>query len=217
MLIESLRDAHKNIKSNDDFLKNFNLTYTIRDFRGNEVALALNGLTERLTLEKIPEFISSANQYRINELKMPLENIRRGLMDNLGITSFPPLMQWHVLEFATCGDQVISVDVLKKITSFWGIPQKQQEYFWRVVEEFTPEQRVMLLKFWTSRTRLPPNAFKLEDDFLIVDQSVSYGDDSCPTASTCFNKLHWSNFSSYDKAYQLIKVAIEYTGTFENS
>ena len=153
-----------------------------------------------------------ALEYRLNEMKANLKEMRRGLWDNLGFKA-PKTIDWKTLEFAACGEQELSVEIIKKVTNVDKVPIESLNIFWRILEEFTPKERSSLLKFATGRTRLPP---EFNGSAFLHLAPADYVD-TLPTSSTCFHRLNLPKYSSYETAYKLFKIAIEYTGSFENN
>lgn len=76
---------------------------------------------------------------------------------------------------------------------------EQYEWFWRVVDEITPKQRSLLLKFVTSLIALPIGGFAALD----YQPTVLFNDepkklDYLPKSSTCFNQIRLYPVSSYN-------------------
>jgi hypothetical protein len=95
------------------------------------------------------------------------------------------------------------------------ISSEQAAIFWRVVERFTTEERAALLKFATGTPRLPPRA--VEQRLICLKLDSRAGTDLLPTSSTCFFQLHLPTYRTFESAYQKIRVAVLYAGTFENA
>ncbi|EAY10784.1 hypothetical protein TVAG_121880 [Trichomonas vaginalis G3] len=209
--IDSFKEAMKEGMTDEEFKARLNHKFVIQDARGNEMPLIQRGRTEFITASNCAQFISLANEFRINELKASLNAIRDGLWENIGID---PLLNldWSTLEYAACGEREITYEALRKVTKFENLDNTQQDIFLKVCEMMTSEQRSLLLKFSTGRIRLPPNCGD-DEKFLKVDRAE--GIDRMPTSSTCFHQFHMPRYSSYQKAFKLITLAIEYTGSFE--
>ncbi len=85
------------------------------------------------------------------------------------------LFTWEEVESRSCGDKILSIEKLKKITNYCvrlfrlisiqGCPEdhEQIKQFWKVFESFTDEERTMYLKFVWGRTRLPYDIEDLND------------------------------------------------------
>lgn len=209
--ITSLQDALKSDMSEEEFSSRFKMKFVVNDSTGKEVPLTQRGKTESVTMSNCGLYISLANNFRINEMKENLSSMRKGLWENFNFDP-PPTLDAMTLEFACCGQKEITVEILKRVTEFRGIREERQAMFWRVVEEFTPAERSLLLKFSTARVNIPPQI--TEDTILLyIDDANSVN--TCPMSSTCFHKLHLPDYTSFENAYKLIKMAIECTGTFE--
>ena len=190
----------------DDF--DSNMTFVEKDFQGNEKQLKPG----KLTYESRNEFIELSNQFRISEIQNNLKVIRDGFYENIDV-KLPYYVTPRLLEFSVCGTQKISYDTLTKMIKFDGVKFAQRKIFLDVIKAFTSEERSKLLKFVTGRVRLP---IILTSDFLFTVDYL-YGDnDGLPKASACLRQFHLPSYSNFETAYKMIKVAIEFAGTFEN-
>jgi hypothetical protein len=212
MLIQSLLEAISSNISEAEFAARFQLMFVITDLAGEEHPLTQRGKRERVTLANCQNFISLANDFRLSELRSSLEEMRMGLWTNLG---FAPIkgLDWRILEFSACGEKDIDLELLKQVTRSYFNPVKV-ELFWKSVEALTPDERAGLLKFATGRTKLPPKIGHGQV-YLRIDDSEMV--DVLPGASTYSHELDWPSYTSYTKALHMLRVAISYTGTFENS
>jgi E3 ubiquitin-protein ligase HUWE1 len=210
VLVRSLEEGAATLDSRQ-FGAKFDLGFVAVGCAGKEIALTPRGRAEKVTLQNYAEFIALANEFRIRELSKNLEQMREGLWENLGI-AFGRVVDWQTLEFAACGDQEISTAALVRVTRFQGVPLNQIALFWEVVKSFTAQEVFGLLKFATGRMRLPPSV-RDGDVFLKVDGLD--GVDRLPRATTCTQTLHYPTYSSFEKARQMMLVAITFTGSFE--
>ena len=202
----------------------FNLRFVVQTSTGSEALLTQRGFDEMVTLSNVESYIAMATEFRLNEMKEYLDAMSHGLWENLDMKP-PKYLDWQTLEYAACGEKEIPISSLKKMVTFIEVPDDQQEIFWDVLEHFTVEQRSLFLKFSTGRVKLPnqtsssgasasSNGNPSQESFLTVE--FTFGEvDKMPTASTCFNQLHIPRYTSFEKAYRLMSLAIEYTGTFE--
>jgi ubiquitin-protein ligase E3 C len=85
----------------------------------------------------------------------------------------------------------VDLDDLRRNALYGGLYNEHEptmQAFWRVVNNFTQEERRGLLRFVTSCSRPPLLGFKgLKPKFTITD--AGRDEDRLPTASTCFNLL----------------------------
>jgi hypothetical protein len=210
-LVTSLKQAMKATPNPAAAVERFNLRFVIQNSAGNEVLLTPKGFEQLVTIDNCDQFIALAIEFRLNEMRPYLDDIANGLWENFKMVP-PSYLDWTTLEYAACGERGVPVAMLRKMTTFFEVPDDQQAIFWNVVEHFTHEQRSLLLKFVTGRPRLP--VYPIEGPLLKVD--FTFGDnDRMPTASTCFGRLHLPRYSSVEKARKLIMLAVEETGTFE--
>jgi hypothetical protein len=212
-LIQSLQETMQSGMTEGEFANRFQLKFVITDSAGNDVQLTQRGRSEAVTLVNCGQFISLANQFRLNELVQSLDSIRHGLWTNFNFEA-PKNLEWRVLEFCACGSKDIDVEVLKSVTQFRLIVDAGARIamFWTVIHALTFEERTALLKFATGRARLPP-MLESGEDYLVVDEGWTF--DKLPQSSTCFHQLHLPIYTSYAKALQSIRVAVSFTGTFE--
>ena len=219
---------HKKFTSNstsaEAAIDRFNLRFVVQTSTGAEALLTQRGFDETVTLSNVESYIAMATEFRLNEMKEYLDAMSNGLWENLDMKP-PKYLDWQTLEYAACGEKEIPISALKKLVTFIEVPDDQQEIFWNVLEHFTVEQRSLLLKFSTGRVKLPNQTSSSsssnsggsngsQESFLTVE--FTFGEvDKMPTASTCFNQLHIPRYTSFEKAYRLMSLAIEYTGTFE--
>jgi hypothetical protein len=209
-LVETLRDAQTTLEERE-FAARFSLFFVITNAMGNEVPLTPRGAGEPVTLANCGAFITMANEYRLKEIRGPLEKMKDGLWENLRMSPSYSV-DWETLEFAACGEPQISIEALRKGTRFERISEPQTAMFWKVVESLTTVEISGLLKFATGRIRLPPTLGD-GDVFLRVDSLD--GIDRLPKATTCSQTLHYPTYSSFEKARQLLLVAINFAGSFE--
>jgi len=106
--------------------------------------------------------------------------------------------------------------------------QPVMEWFWEVIEEFTPEQQRKFLKFMTSCSRQPLLGFsslepppcvqqiRLPDDlFEERDMSLAMKNAPLPTSSTCMNLLKLPNYRNKELLKKKLLDAIESGAGFE--
>lgn len=156
-------------------------------------------------------YVNECIRYRIDSILPMLKEIRNGFTANVGF-EFNPILSGPLLSHLAQGSDIITVEQLKFLTvplDFDGEGEMQYiDRFWRVVERFTSLQRHHMLRFITTLTRIPITT-KSQFGIKIDKFSTSHPDTIMPTASTCFNKLHWPCYSNDDIAYEKFSFAIE--------
>ncbi|OHS94828.1 hypothetical protein TRFO_38969 [Tritrichomonas foetus] len=208
-LITSLQQAIDSKISEENFAQTFNLRPVYIDSRGTEHNIRQ---LQRITTENCARYIALCHEARISELKRPLDSIKRGFWENIK-TTIPSYVTPDLLEHLACGDKVIDVRQLQQITNL-SISKPQRQLFWESISRMSNEQRKQLLQFSTGSMILPTN---LKKTYLTVDRAPGDIDTRLPTSSTCFCRLHMPEYSSTEKMFHALILAIENTGTFENS
>lgn len=91
----------------------------------------------------------------------------------------------------------ISVDDWKACTEYNGFKENdpQINWFWKIVGEMSPEQRKVLLFFWTSVKYLPIEGFRGLASKLYIYKSLE-PENRLPSSHTCFYRLCFPPYSS---------------------
>jgi hypothetical protein len=91
---------------------------------------------------------------------------------------------------------------------------EQYEWFWRAVDEITPEQRTALLKYVTALVALPIGGFRalsFQPSVLIIEEPKKT--DRLPCSSTCFNQIRIYPITTYNRMKEVLILAGEYGST----
>jgi hypothetical protein len=84
---------------------------------GSEVELCKNGKTKIVTKENLNEYIELIKEKRFNESNSQFKAIVEGI-DFVIPLDMLKLLTWEELETRACGDKVIEIEKLKKITEY---------------------------------------------------------------------------------------------------
>ena len=197
----------------DEEFENSMSSVTVMNLRGGQITF--DGRSQfgrnlgRLQRSNCERFVAVCNEFRLNELTIPLEKIRTGFWSNLDFNP-PPFATPALIEYLACGERTISVNDLMRVTDFRGVQLLQKRYFWEMIQRMTNDERRKLLHFATGLTSISQRG-------LVVDSFGSGVDRHLPTASTCFFSLHLPSFSSAERMYRAFQIVINETGSFENS
>ncbi|KAJ1960155.1 Ubiquitin-protein ligase E3C, partial [Dimargaris xerosporica] len=113
----------------------------------------------------------------------------------------------------------IDVDDLQQNTRYIGHYSAQHpviERFWRVVRQFSEEEKRLLLKFVTSCSRPPLLGFKELHPSVAIQSSGSESD-RLPSASTCLNLLKLPEFPTDDLMKSKLLYAVKAEAGFDLS
>lgn len=185
------------------------LTFTTIDTHGDSMELFPGGAGLRVTVERLSEYMQMSKKYRLREMKQQLDWLKEGIT-----YFFPPdalflLSPWE-LELIVCGDNQIPVSELKKHCRF-DSKDKSSKMLWRVLESFSPEERMLFIKFATGRMGLPPPGSKWHSDLNIFWVQSNVKDDAAmplPTATTCSSSIKIPKYSTEEWMAKKIRAAI---------
>ena len=120
---------------------------------------------------------------------LQVDAIRRGLARVIP-PSLLSLLGWRELEVHVCGRPVIDVALLKANTSYSGCSASDPHiaYFWEAMEEFTPKERAMYLRFVWGRSRLPLTSAGFRKKHTIERLRTPTPDQALPIAHTWYVK-----------------------------
>jgi hypothetical protein len=157
-------------------------------------------------------------QFRIGQIRPSLKTIRKAFRENVGFKRHP-LLTGSLLARMAQGSSVVTAGQLKSITvyaDYDGPTDPSIARFWRAVDRLNSEQMKLLMKFITTLTRLPNPTINPEFRIHIDKMTSRAPDQSLPTASTCFNRLHLPMYTDDEICYQKLLYAIQFCQTMEN-
>lgn len=177
------------------------LTYTAVLSNGLIHHLTSSGEDQLVTFEDRFHYIKLLQNVRMNESKLQIEAIRRGLLKVVP-QSLMDLLTWQELELKICGSPTINVEDLRKTTFCEDLAETDSrvKFFWKAMENFTNEDRSRFLRFVTGRRRLPAPMS------LCASKSTSPLD-SLPEAATCSSTLFLPPYSSHKVAEEKLRYA----------
>jgi hypothetical protein len=173
------------------------------------------GVVKGIELE---QYFDECIQFRIMSVRPFLSIIRKAFRENIGFKKHP-LLTGALLSRMAQGSSVITAMQLKSITVYADYDGPSDQYitrFWRAVDRFNSEQTKLLMKFITTLTRLPNPSINPEFKIQIDRMNARSPDQSLPTASTCFNRLHLPMYTDDEICYQKLLYAIQFCQTMEN-
>lgn len=185
------------------------LTFTVKDTHGDNVELFPGGSGVRVTQERLTEYAAMCKKFRLREMKLQLDWMKEGIS-----YFFPPdalflLSPWE-LELIVCGDNTIPIAELKKHCRF-DANDRSSKMLWQVLETFSPEERMLFIKFATGRMGLPPPGSKWHSDLTITWVQSNVKDDAMmplPTAATCSSTIRIPRYSTEEWMGKKIRAAI---------
>jgi hypothetical protein len=177
---------------------------------GRVVQLARGG-KRTLTRANAAEFAAVVYDYHLSEFNRQCSAIAAGLATQIPIEPLR-LFTSTELELLVVGKQDIDLKLLKSMTTYvHPYTQRSQpiKLFWKMMEEFTMEERSLMINFTWSRHRIPlkkedfPCKFKIEHA-----QSACVPDQDLPRAHTCFFQLDLPAYTTYEACRERCLYAI---------
>eukprot|EP00817_Percolomonadidae_sp_ATCC50343_P004585 CAMPEP_0117432450 /NCGR_PEP_ID=MMETSP0758-20121206/11934_1 /TAXON_ID=63605 /ORGANISM="Percolomonas cosmopolitus, Strain AE-1 (ATCC 50343)" /LENGTH=1620 /DNA_ID=CAMNT_0005222371 /DNA_START=1141 /DNA_END=6003 /DNA_ORIENTATION=+ len=171
--------------------------FTTQSTAGYMIPLCEDGENRKVTFANREEYCNLVEEFRIKECDSMIQSIREGL-HSLVHPRYFSLFSWSEIEHLCTGSPDIDLDVLKKHTVYEGYNAKSREikYFWKVLEEFTKEQRSMYLRFVWGRSRLPIDESAYTHPMKIQKLSRKNPDQVLPLSHTCFFSIELPPYSS---------------------
>ena len=134
----------------------------------------------------------------------------RGLSRFIDPMTLTELFDIEELPTLIAGQQALNYDELKKGSRYGGgfnLEHRMIKWFWElVIEEWSDEQRRLLLQFSTGTDRAPVNGL-MSLKFAIVKEG-GCDDKRLPSSHTCFNALHMPEYTSKAVLQRNLEVAI---------
>ncbi|KAJ2948122.1 hypothetical protein O0L34_g9921 [Tuta absoluta] len=172
-----------------------------------------------VTAENRIEYIHLVADYKLNrQIRAQCNAFKRGLMSVVN-GEWLRMFSCRELQLLISGSEVpIDIEDLKRNIQYAGgftAEHPTIQLFWKVVENFTDQQKRQLLKFVTSCSRPPLLGFKdLQPQFCIQSAGAA---DRLPSSSTCMNLLKLPEFDSEEILAERLLYAIQAGAGFELS
>ncbi|XP_063777972.1 ubiquitin-protein ligase E3C [Pseudophryne corroboree] len=219
-------EMYKNLlflKSYEGDVEELGLNFTVVNNDLGEaqvVELKLGGKDIPVTSSNRIAYIHLVADYRLNkQIRQHCLAFRQGLANVVNLECLRMFDQQEIQVLISGAQVPICLDDLKSFTNYSGgytADHAVIKIFWRVVENFTDEEKRKLLKFVTSCSRPPLLGFKeLYPAFCIHNGGSDL--ERLPTASTCMNLLKLPEFYDENLMRSKLLYAIECAAGFELS
>jgi ubiquitin-protein ligase E3 C len=197
------------LKSYEGDMEDLSLSFSldINAFGENKVVdLVKGGRSIPVTKENRMKYVYLVANYKLNmQIARPCRYFFKGLSDLIN-PEWLLMFSENELQVLIGGEQApIDVEQMAKYVTYDSVYDKDNptiQFFWEAVNDFSFEERALLLKFITSTPRAPLLGFgELQPPICI--RFSSQDQSRLPTASTCVNLLKLP-------AYQTRKLLKEY-------
>ena len=196
--------------NNNEFQQMYMLNFTTQTTLGNTVELIAGGSTIPVTYERRLEYINKCKKFRVKEFNEQLEALRSGFQVFFPAPASSILAPWE-LELIICGDNNCPIDEMKRICSY-PVNDPTSTMLWDVLESFTPEERMLFIKFSCGRMGLPGPGSRWVTPIHIQFRLSDAPDPEkpLPTATTCNSTVVIPRYSSVEVMAKKIRTAITF-------
>ncbi|KAK6326526.1 hypothetical protein J4Q44_G00021710 [Coregonus suidteri] len=180
-----------------------------------EVPLKPGGTSIIVTQDNKAEYVQLVTELRMTRAIQPQINAFLHGFHTFIPPSLIQLFDEYELELLLSGMPEIDVQDWHRNTEYtsgYDLEEPVIQWFWKVVESLTQEERVLLLQFVTGSSRVPHGGFA----FLIGGSglqkftiaSVPYTSNLLPTSSTCINMMKLPEYPSQEVLRDRLLVAL---------
>jgi E3 ubiquitin-protein ligase HERC2 len=162
------------------------------------------GAHVRVTLQRSQEYAEALLHARVHEFDVQLRKMREGLLSVVPEVAVL-LLTPEELERRICGQADYKPEELRKGASYEGLTSEDRrvQLLWKALEEATPLQRRLFLRFVSGRDRLP---VKLR---VLPFTTQADPDTVLPRAATCFFAVELPDYSSLEVMKRKLFYSIE--------
>jgi len=163
------------------------------------------------------EYLQLSEQCRLAESSQQIAAVLRGLCSVVP-RALLCLPTWVDLALRVCGKHELDLQLLKRHTRYRaGVNETDPHVllFWRVLENFTNNERRLFLRFAWGRERLPPEEELQREELKIFPLPCKSPDQQLPQAETCFFTLKLPKYSTLEIAREKLLYAIIHTRTID--
>lgn len=197
-MLKDEAELAKNMVTEDTFEDAIDAYWVVRLSNGREVPLREGGAERQVSWADRVEYANQCLQHRLREMDAQVAALRSGLVSVVP-GRLLNLLTPAELESLVCGSTEVDLDLLKKHTRYSRCRPNDRHIrlFWKVLEDFTQEERSLFLRFAWGRSRLPI-ASNFTDAFTIsAFEARGNTDDPLPVSHTCFFSVDLPEYSCY--------------------
>lgn len=141
----------------EELVKQMQITYTVKSASGEIVELFPGGKSVYVPWSERLNYIEMVKERRVKEFDMQIDAVYRGLATQVP-RHFLRLFTATELKIIVVGRADVNVNLLKENTVYGeGYTENSPaiKFFWKVLTNFSDEERELYLKFVWGRSRLP--------------------------------------------------------------
>jgi ubiquitin-protein ligase E3 C len=228
---EYYRNLTKLLHLSANDINSLGLTFELTLGEGSNqrtVELIRGGHSTPVSKQNVIQYVHLVASRRLNtETALPTKAFLTGFRDIIPASWVRLFSAYELQKLISGDDSVRGIDVrsLKAATQYaagYHPSQLVVQWFWEILDEFSPEEQRKFLKFMTSCSRQPLLGFsslepapciqqiRLPENMMDPERNAPL-----PTSSTCMNLLKLPNYRSKELMRQKLRVAIDSGAGFE--
>lgn len=172
------------------------------------VELRPGGAQQRVEYKERYQYVRDVVKARLFESRLQMHYVKLGLYSIVPREALS-LLTWQELELRVCGEPTLDVQVLKRVTRYSPSSYTESaeivQWFWKVLEDFSAEERAKFLQFAWARTRLPAD---LSRDRMLLNINENAEQEALPSAETCFFNVTLPRYDSIEQLRAKLTLAI---------
>ncbi|CCW70048.1 unnamed protein product [Phytomonas sp. Hart1] len=203
--IHEFQNAQRELGSKEAFNEAFDTEYFVTKLSDTSTKeLIENGANIKVTYDRCGEYAEALLKTRLHEFDFQLRKIREGMLQvvpELVLLLLSP----EELEMRVCGQPEFEISELRKSTVYEGLTSEDRRVLllWSALEEATPRQRSLFLRFVSGRDRMPVKLRVLPLPTLRDPNTY------LPRAATCFFALELPDYRSLEVMKEKLYYCIE--------
>jgi len=181
--------------------------FHIQSSNGTLEPIVPGGDDIKLTFKNRKIFAQFALKFRMEESESQIQAMIEGMASIVPVPLFR-FMTPEALEHWVCGRPDIDLNLLQKIVRYRDMDRQHYlvQWFWRIMERFSNEERVAVMRFVSGRSRLPTDIADVSQRFQIMKTDKCK--DGLPTSQTCFFQLRLPDYTSEAIMEEKLRYAI---------
>jgi len=197
--------------SEDDFLNTYFEVFTTYLPDGTQVELLPGGSNIELTYQNRIEYCDLVTKIQMSAYDKQIKAIREGISYIVPINIIDGLFTASQFETLICGKQQMNVELLRSQTEY-SLDRNDLRctWLWQLLNEMTPEQQCLWLRFCWGRSRLPLSVSGFNGKKFKIDSFSRGGnpDTNLPEACTCYFTLKLPLYTTIEFMREKIIYAI---------
>lgn len=176
---------------------------------GRTVVLRRGGAAQPVSWEDKEAYADAALEVHLHEWDRQVDAIHKGLASVVP-RRLLSLMTPTEFEALVCGSPEVDLELLKKHTRYNGckVTDPHIRIFWKVLKDFSQEERSLFLRFAWGRSRLPIASNFTDAMTIQAFNAEGNDDDYLPKSHTCFFSIELPKYTNKEVCHNKLLTAV---------